>query len=175
MNRTQLEHIIRAACTIADDDELIILGSQAILGQYPTAPVELLVSMEADVYPKHHPERAELIEGTIGELSMFHETFGYYADGVTEGTAVLAHGWQDRLVPIVGPGTRGNTGWALEAHDLVLAKHAAGRDKDLRYNRVALQRGLVSATELFERLAELPVDGALRDRIAARIAADAVC
>lgn len=114
MTRSQLEHIIRAACTIADDDELIIIGSQAVLGQFPQAPDELLVSVEADVYPKHYPERAELIEGSIGELSMFHETFGYYADGVDPATATLPEGWEQRLVPIRGPGTAGNTGWALE-------------------------------------------------------------
>jgi hypothetical protein len=32
MTRAQLEHIIRAAATIADDDEIVALGSQAVLG-----------------------------------------------------------------------------------------------------------------------------------------------
>lgn len=52
MTRTQLEHIIRAAATIADDDELVIVGSQAILGEHPDAPAEVLVSIEADLFPK---------------------------------------------------------------------------------------------------------------------------
>ena len=30
MKRADLEHLIRAASTIADDDELIIVGSQAV-------------------------------------------------------------------------------------------------------------------------------------------------
>ncbi|HMR04253.1 MAG TPA: hypothetical protein PKA88_00685 [Polyangiaceae bacterium] len=110
MKREQLEHIIRAACTIADDGELIIVGSPAILGQFPAAPDELLVSMEAGVYPKHHPERSELIDGAIGELSMFHDTFGYYADGVAPDTAVLPQGWEKRLIAIRGSGTAGNPG-----------------------------------------------------------------
>ena len=38
MKRAQLEHIIRAACTIADDDELVIIGSQSILAQFPDPP-----------------------------------------------------------------------------------------------------------------------------------------
>ncbi len=76
MKRTQLEHIIRAAATIAEDDEIIVIGSQAVLGQFPEAPAELCVSNEADVYPKNKPERWELIDGTIGELSPFHDTFG---------------------------------------------------------------------------------------------------
>lgn len=53
MTRVQLEHLIRAAADIADDDELVIIGSQAVLGQFPDAPPELLRSMEADVYPRH--------------------------------------------------------------------------------------------------------------------------
>ncbi len=172
MNRGQLEHIIRAACTIADDDELVVLGSQAVLGQFPDAPAELLVSMEADVYPKHFPERAELIEGSIGELSMFHETFGYYADGVTERTATLPAGWQDRLIAVRGPGTRGSTGWTLEVHDLVLSKYVAGREKDRRFNRAALRTGIVRAEELRQRLPALPVDADTRARILDQITLD---
>ncbi|HXT21630.1 MAG TPA: hypothetical protein VN923_12840 [Thermoanaerobaculia bacterium] len=49
MTRDQLEHVIRAAAVIASDDEIVVIGSQAILGQYPDAPAELLVSVEADV------------------------------------------------------------------------------------------------------------------------------
>ena len=53
MRRAQLEHLIRAAATIAEDDEIIVIGSQAILGQFPDAPSELCVSAEADVGPKN--------------------------------------------------------------------------------------------------------------------------
>lgn len=56
MNRAQLEHVIRAAATIAEDDELVIVGSQAILGEYPDAPDELLVSADVDLYPRNRPE-----------------------------------------------------------------------------------------------------------------------
>src|SRR5271167_588182 len=121
MRRRDLEHIIRAAADIADDDEIIIIGSQAILGQYPDAPAELCVSVEADVYPKNKPERADLINGSIGEGSPFHETYGYYAQGVGETTAILPSGWRDRLVPVKNANTRGATGLCLEAHDLVLS------------------------------------------------------
>lgn len=32
MTRDQLEHIIRAAAVIADDDTIVIVGSQSVLG-----------------------------------------------------------------------------------------------------------------------------------------------
>ena len=34
MTRDQLEHAIRAACDVAHDTELIVFGSQAILGTF---------------------------------------------------------------------------------------------------------------------------------------------
>jgi hypothetical protein len=34
MTREQLEHLIRACSTIAEDDDLVIIGSQSILGQF---------------------------------------------------------------------------------------------------------------------------------------------
>lgn len=148
MKIEELEHVIRAASVIAADDELIILGSQAILAAYPRAPDELLVSAEADMYPKNYPERADLIDGSIGELSPFHETFGYYAQGVAPGTALLPDGWMDRLIAITGPGTRGATGWCLHPHDLALSKLAAGRDKDLRFVRDMAKHRMLDAAAL---------------------------
>jgi hypothetical protein len=90
MTRAELEHIIRAAGTIADVEDLVVIGSQAVLGQFPNAPAELLVSNEADIFPSRYPERSDLIDSTIGEGSPFQRSFGYYAHGVGEKTALLA-------------------------------------------------------------------------------------
>ena len=51
MKRSELEHLIRAAGSIANDSEIVVIGSQSILGQFPDAPPSLLVSAEADVFP----------------------------------------------------------------------------------------------------------------------------
>ncbi len=51
MNRAALEHILRAAAAIANEHDLMVIGSQAVLGQFPEAPAALLASIEADVYP----------------------------------------------------------------------------------------------------------------------------
>lgn len=162
MTREQLEHIIRAAATIAADDEIVIIGSQAILGQFPNAPAELLVSVEADVFPRNHPERADLVDGSIGELSPFHQTFGYYAQGVGEQTATLPHGWQQRLVPLRSEGTRGATGWCLEIHDLAVSKYAANRPKDRVFVRTLAREGLVDRATLETRWAATDVPPELR-------------
>ena len=78
MQRPHLEHIIRAAAAITGADEFIVIGSQAVLGQFPNPPEELLVSIEADLFTDRGPQDSDLIDGTIGEGSPFHQTFGYY-------------------------------------------------------------------------------------------------
>ena len=172
MTREQLEHIIRASATIADDDEIVVIGSQAILGQFPDAPEELCRSMEADVWPRNHPERWELVDGSIGELSPFHETFGYYAQGVGPETAVLPDGWQSRLVRVESPRTRGAVGLCLEIHDLVISKYVAEREKDLDFVRIAITHGLIGEETLRRRLESTPIDESRRRRIASFISRD---
>jgi hypothetical protein len=50
MTREELEHAIRAVCDIAGEEEVVVFGSQAILGQFPDAPEELRQSAEADIF-----------------------------------------------------------------------------------------------------------------------------
>ncbi len=172
MRRADLEHIIRAAADISDDNEIVIIGSQSVLGQFPDAPAELCVSMEADVFPRNHPERWDVIDGSIGELSPFHATFGYYAQGVEEATAVLPDGWKARLIPVRNENTRGATGLCLEIHDLLISKYVAGREKDHRFSVAAAQHGLSDWATLLQRLEVTRLDQDRRDLVAARIAQD---
>jgi hypothetical protein len=69
VQRHQLEHIIRAAAGITGAPEFVIIGSQTLLGQFPQAPDELLVSIEADLFSLRAPEDNDLIDGSIGEGS----------------------------------------------------------------------------------------------------------
>lgn len=156
MNRAQLEHVIRAATSICGDDEVIVIGSQAVLGSVPDAPADLLVSMEADVLPRNMPERAIEIDGAMGELSPFHTTFGYYAHGVSEDTATLPPQWRERLIPVVNANTEGRTGFCLAPVDIAASKLAAGRDKDLRFVTALLTHRLVAADDILRAIREMP-------------------
>ena len=157
MNRAALEHILRAAAAVANERDIVVIGSQAVLGQFPDAPESLLASIEADVFPRHSPDKSLLIDGAIGELSMFHQTFGYYAHGVDDTTATLPAGWAERLVPIHNENTAGATGWCLEIHDLAISKLVAGRDKDISFLRVLLREHMAHAALLRDRLRTLTV------------------
>jgi hypothetical protein len=169
MKRAELEHIIRAASGITGQPDLVIIGSQAVLAQFPDVPAALLASMEADIYPRHRPDLSIQIDGAIGERSLFHETFGYYAHGVDETTATLPRGWQDRLVPIRNENTGGATGWCLEVHDLAASKLAAGREKDLAFVSLLVREKMVAAAALANRVEALPLPSGRLDLVRNRL------
>jgi hypothetical protein len=167
MTRSDLEHLIRAAGSIADARELIIVGSQAILGAFPNAPAELAISQEADMYPKDAPEKAELVDGSIGEKSPFHDTFGYYAHGVGPETAILPTHWRSRLVRVQNQNTNGIAGLCLSPADLVVSKLAAGREKDMDFVRALFRHHLLQPGEVEALLSEL--ESSVRESINARL------
>ena len=175
MNRNELEHIIRAAGEIAKEQKIIILGSQAILAQFPHLPESfpesnhseishasenrdiLFRSIEADIMIPDSEEKTEMGEGAIGELSSFHNTFGYYVQGVDYITSKLPEGWEDRLVEICNENTNGISGLCLEIHDLIISKLYAGRKKDIEFFQTAVNLGLLSKETLIERLNLTPM------------------
>jgi hypothetical protein len=161
MNRDELEHIIRAAGEIAKVRKIIILGSQSILGQFPNFPEPvsgadhteipltsqskevLLRSIEVDIIIPGSEEKTEIVDASIGELSSFHDTFGYYAQGVDYDTSKLPEGWEDRLVEICNENTNGISGLCLEIHDLIISKLYAGRKKDIDFFHAAVNLNLL--------------------------------
>lgn len=174
MKRAEFEHAVRAAAAVLGVDELLVIGSQALHGSVSgDLPEEALRSVEADVAALEDPEgrQADLVDGSIGEASMFHATFGYYAQGVEAGTAVLPDGWRDRLVRFETAGTSGVVAWCLEPHDLWISKMIAGRPKDLEFGRALLERGIVEPGTLAERLEAVETEESVRARIDAKLVA----
>lgn len=167
MTRGELEHAIRAACDVAGDTELWVFGSQAILGSVPNAPASLRKSREVDVSPKNYPERADLIDGALGELSWFDRTHGFYVHGLSMEGISLPDGWRERTVTVRNPATRMNAGHCLDVHDLAASKLAAFRDKDREFVRTLLAEGMIESRVLHTRLKALPVDDRTRDRLEA--------
>jgi hypothetical protein len=169
MQRSQLEHIIRAAAGITGTDRFVIIGSQSILGQFPQPPGDLLVSVEADLFSLRDPTDADLIDGSIGEGSPFHQTFGYYAHGVAEETAVLPSGWKNRLVSVCNENTGGGNGLCLEVNDLAVSKLVAGREKDLDFVGALLRHGLANSVVIQQRLTSTSITEEARATCLARL------
>ncbi len=112
MRRDQLEHAIRTACQIVGASEVIVVGSQAILGSYgeEDLPPAATMSLEIDILPiaddnEETVRLGDLIEGAAGELSPFESAHGFSIDGVDLETSALPEGWRDRLVKVQNANT----------------------------------------------------------------------
>jgi hypothetical protein len=154
MKRHEFEHTVRAAASILGVNEVLVIGSQAIHASTSEIIPEAQRSIEVDISALEDPDasKADLIDGSIGELSLFQETFGYYAQGVTPQTAILPDGWRKRLVAFKTPATNGVTALCLEPHDLWISKAIAGRQKDIEFCNALLSIKMVKASTLKKRL-----------------------
>jgi hypothetical protein len=159
MTREELEHIIRASGDITDQYEFVIVGSQSMLGPVPRPEKVFVVSMEADIYPLLAPELADRIDGAIGEGSRFHQTHGYYAQGVGPETATLPTDWMQRVHRIQNRNTGDRVGYCLDVLDLFLAKAVAGREKDREFCMALLAFGYVTPASVLQLVAMMPIDG----------------
>ena len=169
MTREELEHIIRASGDITDQYEFVIVGSQSILGAVPRPEEVFTVSMEADIYPLQAPELADRIDGSIGEGSQFHETYGYYAQGVGPETACLPADWMQRVHRIQNRNTQDRIGYCLDIVDLFLSKAAAAREKDREFCIALLQYGYVNLEAALALVDNMPLDAKAQQTLRATI------
>lgn len=169
MRRYQLEHAIRTACQIIGRLDVIVLGSQSILGTFreDELPREATMSAEIDILPiadsnEETARLADSIEGVAGEFSPFEELHGFCIDGVDLQTSVLPAGWRDRLIEVQNANTAEPggglqfTGWCLDKEDLCVAKLCALREKDQNFVSALLRAGLVDPKVISARLRTVP-------------------
>jgi len=162
MRRDQLEHAIRTACQIIGRPEVIVVGSQSILGTFSEdqLPADATMSVEIDILPISDDNAeagrlADLVEGVAGEFSPFEELHGFSIDGVDLTTSALPTGWRARLVKVQNASTAAPdgepeyTGWCLDKEDLCVAKLCAFREKDRNFVAALVPSELV---EFFEGL-----------------------
>ncbi len=101
----------------------------------------------------------------IGELSPFHHTYGYYAQGVDSTTAMLPAGWRKRLILVCNENTNNIRGHCVEIHDLIISKLYAGRQKDIEFFHAAIQLRIITKEILLERLDMTPISDVHKERI----------
>jgi hypothetical protein len=169
MNREDLEHIIRASSEVTDQYEFIIIGSQSILGSIPDPEEVFKMSAEADIYPYMAPELADKIDGAIGEASHFHETYGYYAQGVGPETATLPSDWISRVHRVQNGNTNDRVGYCLDVIDLFMSKAVAGRNKDRVFCMALLQHGYVTVDKAVDMVTQMPLNNDEQRRLRATI------
>jgi len=157
VNRSSLEHLLRAAAAITGEQKFYVVGTAAIvvaISPGESVPDVVTRSREADLIPASGSARSiDLIDGALGQDSTFDGTFGYHADGVEFKTVAYAPAdWQQRSIPFTSDLTGGATGFCMEGHDLAIAKLCAGRDKDREFVEGLVQARLVERSTLEARL-----------------------
>lgn len=164
MRRDQLAHVLRAASRITHRDDILVIGSQSILGTYDDAllPEAATMSEEADLVFLRARDRApsDQVNVMIGELSDFHATHGVYAEGVESGLAILPHGWRRRVVSWHRTDASPASPRFLERHDLAASKLARGEEKDLRFVGSLVDAGLLDPQKVLQRVDQLDASSA---------------
>ena len=107
----------------------------------------------------------DVIDAYLGELSPFHDAFGFYVHGVSIDAAVLPVKWPKRAIAVRNDNTRNNTGWCVEAHDLAVSKLVAFRNKDKAFVRILLVEALIKQETLRRRIDQLPAHPRVTPRL----------
>lgn len=157
MRREEVFHVARAAARVAGVGRVLVVGSQAVLGSHPESklPAQVLQSIEADIVVLDDLDgnAHQAVEASLGYMSLFHTTHGFYAEGVEEGTAVLPDGWEGRVLSKAAPGIDGAkiTIHFPELHDLCVSKLVAARIKDRAFVDALYDAGLLDGDTLVTR------------------------
>jgi hypothetical protein len=131
-------------------------------------PLRATESAEIDILPIAHNDAAvdhlsNILDGRAGQDSQFLKEYGFFIDGVGAKTAILPHGWWNRVVAVQNANTAAPggdpqyTGLCLDPEDLCVAKLCAFREKDRLYVAALLDASppIVHASLIVERLAEV--------------------
>jgi len=152
---------------------VVVIGSQAVLATLPQAPFTARTSVEIDAYPgnaeeweaQHGTEASEVVNALFGYRSTFHETHGFYIDGVDDSTASLPPDWRERqtvrVVDCYGRAVRIVT---PELHDIVASKLCRLDPKDERFTTVLHDAGHLDLTMLEQRVRAINLPAAVRER-----------
>lgn len=168
MKIAALQHLVRSACSLADDRTFLVLGSASLLASFPElgAADDLLASTyDADLCPEPFDElTGVMLDEALGESRAYFRRHGYHADILRASILeTLPAGWRGRLVAV--PGCPAAS--ALDPHDLAAVKLLVGRPKDLTLVRQLHRSGRIAKEIVRERLEALDVPLEAKPRLVA--------
>ena len=171
------DDLLRAARSVAEHfstERVIIVGSQAILLTWPDAPVVMKITPEIDIYPENNREwelrnpgfeASEEISVLFGEMSQFHERFGFYLDGVDENTARMPPDWLDHAetmeIDVYG---RTVIVVCLSIEDVIVSKLHRLVEKDMTFIKACAEVRPMDRIRILERFRATDPDQVLIDR-----------
>ena len=161
MTLSALQHIIRAAQALAEDRDILVLGSASLLASFPelgNPDSPLAATYDADLCPDPFDElTGTMLDEALGENRAYYLRHGYHADILRDTILeTLPAGWRERLVSVPSC----TAAHALEPHDLAAVKLLVGRPKDISLLAHLYTAGLVDAEVVRHRmdLLDVPVE-----------------
>ena len=166
MTLAALQHIIRAAQALAEDRDILVLGSASLLASFPqlgNADSPLAATYDADLCPDPFDElTGTMLDEALGENRAYYLRHGYHADILRDTILeTLPAGWRERLVSVPGC----TAAHALEPHDLAAVKLLVGRPKDISLLVHLHSAGLIEAEVVRARLDFLDISVELVPRL----------
>lgn len=176
MNREDLAKAIVAACKWIEEPQVVIFGSQSLLGSYDAdvLPEEATRSAEVDMTPgsaftdqtfggRTLNEKVSILDVWVGEDSDFHTMHGIYVEGIHKETVILPRGWDNRLVRFdvpdaSGESTYGRVALCLDPIDACISKLLAGREKDHEYVGALIRADIITPETILERIDKSGID-----------------
>ncbi len=155
MKRDDVMHVLRSAVVITGCKEWVVLGSQALALWDGDRSAPLEASEEVDLYAPESEAMTDLVEGTLGEGSMFQDTFGYFAHGVGPDTATFPATWTARSRVVAIPGTDEATVRVPHPTDIAIAKLIAFRPKDIAFVSELMRCGFTTREQVRTALNEV--------------------
>jgi hypothetical protein len=155
MKIDRIEHILRAAAEITKQKRFILIGSTTIIVRRKHIPANMMMTPEVDIYAPDADdidEISDLIEGSIGQGSLFHQQYGYYGDGVSPNTAALPSDWRDRSMEYRCQTSPDIIAIVPDENDIALAKAVAYREKDVDWIVHGLRSNILSLDVMYRRL-----------------------
>lgn len=139
MHFKALTHMAGALSAMSPDIQIIVFGSCSALCSHPELTEQTDAyenTLDADfIFDPWAPDTAEMLDDAFGRESHFFALNKYYAD--INRPIIFTNfpqDFRDRLVPLQGcPNV-----WALDPHDMAVAKLFAGRPKDLKLLSILL-------------------------------------
>lgn len=143
MTLDQVFRLVSEARRLTQHREIVVIGSNAVLGLAETTaiPAAMSMSIDLDSYLKNDPGRTSDLVAALGENSEFHRREGFFLDMVSPQLPTLPDGWQGRLIPVRRDGA---TAWFIDPDDAAISKYARGEPRDQRWIRAGMEAGIVS-------------------------------
>lgn len=154
-----LRHLATSASALAPDTTIVVFGSASAFATYPE------LGLECDLYKQTKDEDlifepweqslGKALNNAVGKESLFYDHFGYYADIISPAAFNnFPPDFRERLVPLEGcPRV-----FALDPHDMAVAKLFAGRPKDIRQLSFLLATNRLDEAKVPKLLWDTPME-----------------